>query len=181
MHERLASAFPLFTIARRERDLQNRESDFVLRRGKQAFHIEAKRIGSVPGLIFWPDLQFSKAAELGPRYCLAILLEAGGAYEIFWIWQPISQLGQAERYVEWIWDGRKSEGLPPGIWQPTTPQPQMPPRNYRYCITIDQLIYGSLEPDSPYLPLLKRKIEQAWPADMYLFDEEHSATDGDQT
>ncbi len=162
LHEKLVSAFPLWQLVRRERDPHNRESDFVLRRDGKTFHIEAKRVGSLPGLMYWPDLQFSKATELQERYCLAVLLQSADAYEVSWIWEPTTRLGKAERYIEWAWEGKRSELLQPGAWSPSTPKPQMAPRSHLYRITVDRSLYQSLQADTPDLPMLKKRIQQVW-------------------
>jgi hypothetical protein len=143
-------AFPDWKITRRVRDHQNRESDFVLWRTerKEAFHIEAKRIGLLPGLIYWSDREFSKATELRERYCLAVLLEAAQGYE---------------RYVDWSWEGKASQKLPVGTWDPVTPAPQMSPRNHLFRITVDRSLYRSFECDTPGLLIIKDKLQKGQP------------------
>jgi hypothetical protein len=133
----------------------------VLRREGKAFHIEVKRMGALPGVIYWSDLEFSKAGELREPYCLAALLEAADEYKVSWIWQPVVQLGQATRHVEWVWEGKKIEELQPGAWVPAIPGPQMPPRSHVYRITVDQSLYHSWQSDASDLAILRTRIELA--------------------
>ncbi len=60
LYERLQAAFPDGQIARYERDGLSRESDFVVRGQNCEMHIEAKRIGALPGLIYSTELEFAK-------------------------------------------------------------------------------------------------------------------------
>ena len=159
-HTRLMTSFPDWQITRRERDAQNRESDFVLRCGEGEYHVEAKRIGSLPGVIYWSDLEFAKAIELGERYCMALLLQSAVTYNVFWIWRPLIQLAHARRVVEWVWDGKASEELHPGSWETATPSPQMSPRRHFYRIVVDEQLHRTLRADASDLSIFRRRIRE---------------------
>ncbi|UGA43038.1 hypothetical protein HU230_0032925 [Bradyrhizobium quebecense] len=159
LYAKLTAAFPGRPIARNERDVLNRESDFVIRLDGRAIHIEVKRLGSMPGLIYWSDLEFAKCGAIGDEYCLAVLLplQLQDDYEVAWIWRPAVELANAERFVDWIWEGRRSDQLPDGDWQPTSP-PSMPPRSFTYRVALTAALVNSLPRDASDLALLKHRI-----------------------
>jgi hypothetical protein len=158
LHAKLTAAFPGRTIARRERDVANRESDFVIHIDGRTVHIEAKRLGTLPGYVYWSDLEFAKCRDLGDDYCLAVLLPSAAEYEVAWVWKPAVELANAERFVDWIWDGRRSDQLPDSSWLPVSPPAPMPPRSFTYRITLTGLLMRSLPKDTPDLSLLKTRI-----------------------
>ncbi len=158
LYTKLTAAFPGRRIVRRERDAANRESDFVIHLDERTLHIEAKRLGTLPGYVYWSDLEFSKCGDLGDDYCLAVLLPSTDEYEVAWVWQPAVELANAERFIDWIWEGRRSDQLPDGTWQPATPPAPTPPRSFTYRITITKTLVGSLPKDSLDLSLLKSRI-----------------------
>jgi hypothetical protein len=158
LHTKLAVTFPGYQISRNERDGSNRESDFVLRLGTRAIHIEAKRVGTVPGYIYWSDLEFAKCASLGDDYFIAILLPRQEGYEVAWIWRPATELADAERFVDWIWEGRRSDQLLDGDWQPTSPPP-MPPRSFTYRVTLTPDRVRVLPKDDDGLSVLRSIVE----------------------
>jgi hypothetical protein len=156
-YAKLTAAFPGCQIVRNERDASNRESDFVVHLDERTIHIEVKRLGTLPGYIYWSDLEFSKCGGLGDEYCLAVLLPSSDEYEVAWIWRPAIELANAERFVDWIWEGRRSDQLPGGSWQPVSPPP-MPPRSFTYRIALTAALVASLPRDASDLALLKRRI-----------------------
>jgi hypothetical protein len=156
-YAKLTAAFSGRPIVRNERDASHRESDFVIYFDERTIHIEVKRLGTLPGHIYWSDLEFAKCSGLGDEYCLAVLLPASNDYEILWIWQPAVELKNAERFVDWIWEGRRSDQLSDGIWQPVPPLP-MPPRSFTYRIAFTAALVGSLPRDASDLAVLKRRI-----------------------
>lgn len=157
LYAKLALAFSEQSIGRNERDASRRESDFVLRLDGRTIHIEVKRLGIVPGYIYWSDLEFAKCGLIGNDYHLAILLPSRDDYEIAWIWQPAIELANAERFVEWIWEGRRSDQLPDGTWQTTAPSP-VPPRSFTYRVGMTPAFMNSLPMDGGDLQLLKDRI-----------------------
>lgn len=158
LYERLQAAFPEQQILRYQRDGLNRESDFVVRWQDCELHIEAKRIAALPGLIYWTELEFAKAADLGDRYCIAVLLQSGQGYDLSWSFEPTEDFQHAERYVEWIWDGRSGEPLQPCSWAIPDQKPLAPPRTHAYRITVDSTLHGALVEDAPDLTQLKTRI-----------------------
>jgi hypothetical protein len=156
LHARLTSAFPGHPITRNERDDEKRESDFVIRLDRRTIHVEVKRLGTMPGYIYWSDLEFRKCEALGDDYCMAILLPSQDDYSVAWIWRPIDELASAERFVDWIWDERRSDQLPDGDWQPTLPPP-MPARGFTYRIFLAEGFVDSLPKDAADLTLLKSR------------------------
>ncbi|WP_315730219.1 hypothetical protein [Bradyrhizobium sp. SZCCHNRI2010] len=161
LYAKLAAAFSGQSISRNERDASRRESDFVLRLDGRTIHIEVKRLGILPGHIYWSDLEFAKCGLVGNDYHLAILLPFGNDYEIAWIWQPAVELANAERFVEWTWEGRRSDQLPDGTWETTAPPP-VPPRSFTYRVGLTPAFVNSLPKDSGDLTLLKRRISLAF-------------------
>ncbi|MCP1912355.1 hypothetical protein J2R96_004835 [Bradyrhizobium elkanii] len=157
LYAKLTAAFSGQSIGRNERDASRRESDFVLRIDGRTIHIEVKRLGIVPGHIYWSDLEFAKCGLIGNDYHLAILLPSRDDYEIAWIWQPAIELANAERFVEWIWEGRRSDQLPDGTWQTTAPPP-VPPRSFTYRVGLTPAFVNSLPKDAGDLTLLKSRI-----------------------
>ncbi|WLA99873.1 hypothetical protein [Bradyrhizobium elkanii] len=162
LYTKLTAAFPGRPIVRNERDASNRESDFVVHFDERTFHIEVKRLGTLPGYIYWSDLEFAKCGGLGDEYCLAVLLPSSDEYEVAWLWRPALELANAERFVDWIWEGRRSDQLPDGSWQPVSPPP-MPPRSFTYRIALTSGLIGSLPRDAADLALLKSRVVN-WPA-----------------
>jgi hypothetical protein len=110
----------------------------------------------VPGHIYWSDLQFEKCGELGEDYCLAVLLPSHDDYDVAWIWRPAIDLANAERYVDWIREGRRSDQLLDGDWRPASP-PSMPPRSFTYRVALTPDFVGSLPKDDGSLALLKSR------------------------
>jgi hypothetical protein len=157
LHSKLAAAFPGNSIGRNERDASRRESDFVIRIDGRSIHIEVKRLSNVPGHIYWSDLEFDKCGLLGNEYCLAVLLPSEEDYEILWIWRPAIELANAERFIEWIWEGRRSDQLPDGTWQMAKPPP-VPPRSFTYRIGLTPTYVNSFPKDSGDLTLIKNRI-----------------------
>ncbi|MGJ4960176.1 hypothetical protein ACQR1H_31385 [Bradyrhizobium sp. HKCCYLRH2015] len=156
LHARLTVAFPGRPITRNELDDERRESDFVIRLDRRTIHIEVKRLGTMPGYIYWSDLEFRKCEALGDDYCMAVLLPSQDEYSVAWIWRPIDELADAERFVDWIWNERRSDQLPDGDWQPTSP-PSMPARGFTYRIFLAQAFVDSLPKDAADLTLLKSR------------------------
>ncbi|MDA9492370.1 hypothetical protein [Bradyrhizobium sp. CCBAU 11361] len=154
---KLTEAFPGWLIGRNERDASRRESDFVIRFDERQVHIEVKRLSTVPGHIYWSDLEFEKCGLLADDYCFALLLPSGDDYKVAWIWRPAIELASAERYIEWIWDQRRSDQLPDGTWQ-MRPPPPAPPRSFKYRIGLTPTYVNSLPKDAGDLSLLKGRI-----------------------
>ena len=156
LHGKLTAAFPGLPLARNERDALNRESDFVLRLDRRSIHVEAKRLSTMPGHIYWSGLEFAKCGALGEEYCMAVLLPRQDDYEVAWIWRPLVELANAERFVDWVWEGRRSDQLPDGCWQPTSP-PSMQPVNFTYRILLTPDYVNSLPKDAADMAVLKSR------------------------
>jgi hypothetical protein len=110
----------------------------------------------MPGYIYWSDLEFRKCEALGDEYCMATLLPSQEGYDIAWIWRPMSELASAERFVDWIWNERRSDTLPDGVWQPNSP-PSMAARGFTYRIFLTQKFVDSLPKDAADLTLLRNR------------------------
>jgi hypothetical protein len=94
---------------------------------------------------------------------VTVLLESAEGYEVSWIWNPLVQLVQAERYVEWIWDGKKIEELRRGTWKPATAKPENTPARPLlpdHCRSLSSLLFSARTAD---FSALKKKIEGVWP------------------
>jgi hypothetical protein len=156
----LRAAMPDWQIIRRERDAHNRESDFVLRQGKNSFHVEVKRIGSLPGTIYWSELEYLKADELGEQYCMAVLLESKSTYNVSWIWKPVVELARAERYIEWQFESKKSERLKPGSWEAPLHTIKIVPRSRMYRIVVSEELHQSFEADTSAVLTLRSRLSR---------------------
>jgi probable HAF family extracellular repeat protein len=88
-----------------------------------------------------------------------LAIEMDEEYEIAWIWEPIVQLGQAERYIEWVWEGKRNDQLPVGTWELTT-QPHMPPRKHLYRIFVDGSLYRTFCKEVSDFPTLRKRLEE---------------------
>jgi len=106
------------------RDEGLRETDLVLTRGKKEWHLEVKSLSSER--LYWSELEREKAAKLPGRYFMALLIENGDNYDVRWSFDPLKELVNLERRIDWVWSATK-EGpslrhgweLEPGLRSPT--------------------------------------------------------------
>ena len=169
-----------YRVERRERDLQNRESDFVIyvggplcqrRRGESAVHIEVKHLAGVPGKVHWSSGQCSKARDiLGndavAEYIMAVLIsdESDGErpYRVYWLWHPVDQLLRAKREVQW--EGRSTyEPVMDDSWEVAAQKPdRVPVKRHMFRIEVDDRILSSLDKDDHALGKLWRRVEDRY-------------------
>ena len=96
---------------RSERDLEDRESDIVIRHTVFGeFHIEAKHAKA--GSIYWSEKQVAKAGDLVGRYFMVILEPEGDGYKEHWLGNPLKDLLSFNRDGTWVWYQDRRDGVP---------------------------------------------------------------------
>ena len=164
--ERLEETFPQGAVQRRVRDSQNRESDFVVRPGSVEFHIEVKHLARVPGKVYWSEGQCGKAQEIfrgesAEWYFMALLVsDSGGQYQIYWSWNPLSELQLAQREVQWEGTS-KYEAVESDSWDVADQQPEdVPVNRHKFRIQVDQGLLDGLDEDDGRLRKLREQIDE---------------------
>lgn len=160
--ERLTEVFP-GTVERGVRDSQNRESDFIVGQDSMRYHIEVKHLANIGGKIYWSQGQCGKALDMGresgEEYFMALLLsKAHGQYNIYWSWDPLSDLQAAQRDVQW--EGASDyEDVESDSWDVTDQQPdEVPVKRHTFRIDVDQELLDGLHEDDGSLQKLRERL-----------------------
>lgn len=123
-----------------ERDADSRETDLVISDGVDRWHIEIKNLTTER--LYWSELERSKAVDLPGRYFMALLIgthEEG--YHVYWVWDPLAQLGVLDRRLDWVWsDTSEGPPLPPTKWAPPPGYalPQKSPTRWNHVVRVTQ-------------------------------------------
>ena len=123
-----------------ERDAGARESDLVVSDGRTDWHLEVKNLTTER--LYWSELERSKAADLPGRYFMALLVgthEIG--YHVYWVWDPLVELGSLERRLDWVWsDTDEGPPLPQMQWTPALgfSLPQKPPTRWNHVVQVTE-------------------------------------------
>lgn len=149
-----------WSLHRNVRDDKNRESDIVLSSPKSEWHLEVKSLATER--IYWSELERSKAEGLSGRYFMALVTggkEAG--FQIHWSWDPLADLIEFERRLDWVWTYRHDGPLlQPGSW--TIPggisSPLRPADSVQHVVTVKQEHLDACDRDNQDLTLLLQKI-----------------------
>ena len=76
--------------------------------------------------LYWSELKREKAAGAPGHYFMAMIIENGDNYVVRWSFDPLKELVNLERRIDWVWSAAK-EGpslrhgweLEPGLRSPT--------------------------------------------------------------
>jgi len=123
-----------------ERDADARESDLIVSDGTIEWHVEVKNLTTER--LYWSELERSKAESLPGLYFMALLVgthEIG--YHVYWVWDPLVQLGGLERRLDWVWsDTDEGPPLPPMKWSPAPGygMPQKPPTRFNHVVRVTE-------------------------------------------
>ena len=161
LYEKLEDKFDM--VERHVRDDKNRESDFVVSSGDRKFHIEVKHVENKPGTIYWSGLQWDKAREfrnpVDEFYCMAILFpDSDGTFEIRWIWDPLNELRNVSREVQW--EGH-TEYIPVNAnsWDIQMQRPdEVPTKRHKFRIKLNDEVLDRFERDTEALTVLRKMI-----------------------
>ena len=160
--ERLTKVFP-GTVERGVRDSQNRESDFIVGQDSMRYHIEVKHLANIRGKIYWSQGQCGKALDMGresgEEYFMALLLsKAHVQYNIYWSWNPLSDLQTAQRDVQW--EGASDyEDVESDSWDVADQQPDnVPVKRHMFRILVDQELLDDLDEDDESLQKLRKRL-----------------------
>jgi hypothetical protein len=150
---------PSWTCTANVRDDQLRETDVLLSRAGEEWHVEVKSLTAER--LYWSELEREKAEQHADRYFMALLVEDGdGSYSVRWSWDPLRDLAPLERRVEWLWDAA-TEGpslrdgwcLAAGVrW------PERRADRFVHVVRITREDLDGLEEDEPSLDRLRRRI-----------------------
>src|SRR5690606_20157450 len=100
-----------------ERDDLLRETDLLLKRGKEEWHIEEKCLTTER--IYWSELEREQAELFPGRYLMAFLVEDdAGSFLLHWSWNPLNDLQGCDRRLEWLWEGRQEGESLRTTWKP---------------------------------------------------------------
>ncbi|TNC63533.1 hypothetical protein FHG71_19310 [Rubellimicrobium roseum] len=150
---------PDWTCLANMRDDQLRETDMLLSRNGEEWHIEVKCLSAER--LYWSELEREKA-ELHPdRYLMALLVEAeNSAFTVYWSWDPLRDLAPLGRRIEWLWEN-SSEGpsLKEG-WklEPDIRWPERRADRYIHVVRLRQEDLERLDKDGSDLQLLRTRI-----------------------
>lgn len=148
-----------WTCTANVRDDQLRETDVLLSRAGEEWHVEVKSLTAER--IYWSELERAKAERHADRYYMALLVEnGGGSYSVRWSWDPLRDLAPLARRVEWLWQAA-AEGpslhdgwrLAAGVrW------PERRADRFIHVVRVTREDLNGLEEDEPSLELLRRRI-----------------------
>lgn len=154
-----------WTCTANVRDEDLRETDLLLSRQGEEFHIEVKSLASER--IYWSELEREKAERFPGRYFMALLIEdEHDSYRVRWLWDPLVELAGLPRRIEWLWRGSEegpsvSEGwqLESGVrW------PQRTADRFIHVVQVTQDHLDTLDVDGDGLPSLRARISGQRPA-----------------
>lgn len=141
------------------RDESSRETDVLLARNGEEWHIEVKCLTGER--LYWSELEREKAEQYPGRYVMALLTEAGdGGFAVRWSWDPLADLARMQRRIDWMWEG-SSEG--PSLRQGWTLEagvrwPERRASRYTHVVRITQEGLDGLDEDGPGLLRLRERI-----------------------
>lgn len=148
-----------WAVALNERDAAAGESDIIVRSPTAEWHIEIKTLSSER--LYWSNLEREKAERLPRRYWMCFMVRQGYGWRIHWSWDPLVDLLDCERRVQWQW-ASESEGpkLAKGSWDPIggTGAPMAPPDRATTVIRILDQQVRALPEDDPALKLFWRRV-----------------------
>lgn len=107
------------------------------------FHIEAKRIEGMK--VFWSERQIAVAKAHSAHYFIALLRPSDEKepYRVHWAWDPMRDLENCERGVQWTW--RESpEGGFGSDWVPGGERPEKGADSFRAVIKVTDEFVASL-------------------------------------
>lgn len=146
------------------RDDQLRETDLLLKKGAEEWHLEIKCLSTER--LYWSELERQKAEHNPGRYLMALLVEREtGGYAVHWSWNPMTDLETCARRIEWLWEGT-SEG--PSLrdgWKPEAGLrwPKREASRYIHVVQVTQEHLERLPEDDGSLALLRAKIGDVGP------------------
>lgn len=147
------------------RDDGLRETDVLISRGGEEWHVEVKCLSAE--LLFWSELEREKAERNPGRYFMALLVEAGDAsYSVRWCWDPLNDLAPLSRRIEWLWEG-SSEG--PSLrddWRLEAGMrwPERRADRYIHVVRLTQDELEFLDEDDATLQRLREKVGASAPS-----------------
>ncbi len=148
-----------WTCTANVRDDQLRETDVLLSRTGEEWHVEVKSLTAER--LYWSELEREKAERHADRYFMALLVEDGdGSYSVRWSWDPLRDLAPLARRVEWLWEAategpslRDGWRLAAGVrW------PERRADRFVHVVRVTREELNGLEEDEPSLELLRRRI-----------------------
>lgn len=150
---------PSWTCTANVRDDQLRETDVLLSRAGEEWHVEVKSLTAER--LYWSELEREKAELHADRYLMALLVGDGdGSYSVRWSWDPLRDLAPLARRVEWLWEAategpslRDGWRLPAGVrW------PERRADRFVHVVRVTREDLDGLEEDGLSLERLRRRI-----------------------
>ncbi len=141
------------------RDDDLRETDILLTRGGDEFHIEVKSLASER--IYWSELEREKAENNSGRYFMALLVSDGDEdYLVRWLWDPLVDLAALPRRIEWLWHSTEEGPSVSDGWQLESGirWPQRTADRYVHVVQVTQEYLDTLDADGGGLPRLVEHI-----------------------
>ncbi len=141
------------------RDDDLRETDLLLSRNGEEFHIEVKSLASER--IYWSELEREKAERFSERYFMALLVEDGEeGYRVRWLWDPLVDLATLPRRIEWLWRGVEEGPSVSDGWdlEKGVRWPQRTADRFIHVVQVTQDHLDTLDSDGDGLPLLRQRI-----------------------
>ena len=92
---------------------------------------------------------------------MALLVsDSGGQYQIYWSWNPLSELQVVQREVQWEGTS-KYEAVESDSWDVADQQPQdVPVNRHKFRIQVDQGLLDGLDKDDKWLRKLQEQIHE---------------------
>ncbi|RWE22857.1 MAG: hypothetical protein EOS41_23530 [Mesorhizobium sp.] len=141
------------------RDDRLRETDVLLSRAGEEWHIEVKSLTAER--LYWSELEREKAERHADRYFMALLVEnSDRSYSVRWSWDPLRDLALLERRVEWLWDAATEGPSLRDGWrmEAGVRWPERRADRFVHVVRVTQEDLNDLEEDDPSLDRLRRRI-----------------------
>lgn len=155
----LASVDPSWTCSANVRDDHLRETDLLLSRGNDEWHVEVKSLSTER--LYWSELEREKAEGLPGRYFMALLVEQpNGEFSVHWSWDPLRDMAPLERRIEWLWEASDEGPSLRGGWrlEPSFRWPERRADRYVHAVRITEESLQGFALDVRELRLLRVKI-----------------------